>query len=99
MKFDTENKTVKIFYEQPALKKYGTMKQLTSSSNGSAGDALGGVADPNNRVVNNNTFGGDLVPFFDTSTDPVVTEPVNNNTNLLDPARTANESTRPGGDF
>jgi hypothetical protein len=36
-----ENPMVTLPYEQPSLKKYGTMKEFTLGSSGSRGDSLG----------------------------------------------------------
>lgn len=33
-------------YEQPSLKKYGTMKEITLATAGSGGDAMGKVPEP-----------------------------------------------------
>ncbi|BAZ34102.1 hypothetical protein NIES4074_66160 [Cylindrospermum sp. NIES-4074] len=46
---------VKLSYEQPSLKKYGTMKELTFSSSGSTGDTFGAGNSP--------PRGGDPKPF------------------------------------
>jgi len=48
-------------YEQPSLKKYGTMKELTLDSGGSGADALG-KADPDDNagtMANPDGPGGD----------------------------------------
>ncbi|MCC5636917.1 hypothetical protein LC593_13815 [Nostoc sp. CHAB 5844] len=80
---------LKLFYEQPSLKKYGTMKLLTSSSNGSRGDALGntnnvGGSQNNNAASDrdrpirrdNNNSGSDPDGFGNTTS--------NNNDSLAD---------------
>lgn len=43
MKIDEirENKMNPLSYEQPSLKKYGTMKEFTLGSGGSGGDGMG----------------------------------------------------------
>ncbi len=51
-KMSTEMET--LIYEQPSLKKYGTMKELTLGSGGSRADTVGmGTGDPDN--VNDTT--------------------------------------------
>ena len=46
-------------YEQPTLKKYGTMKELTYNAAGSTGDALGKGRDGSvNYTFNSNTGNG-----------------------------------------
>ncbi|BAZ34100.1 hypothetical protein NIES4074_66140 [Cylindrospermum sp. NIES-4074] len=45
MEFNTENQTVKFSYEQPSLKKYGTMKKMTLANSGSFGGPSGGGSD------------------------------------------------------
>lgn len=47
-----ENPKENIFYEQPTFKKYGTMKEFTLFTGGSAGDAMGG-GDAHNDVPRN----------------------------------------------
>ncbi len=44
MAFDlenTDNQIGTLVYEQPSLKKYGTMKEFTLGASGSSGDAMG----------------------------------------------------------
>lgn len=64
-----ENQEVNLPYEQPSLKKYGTMKEFTLNSRGSKGDAMGSadppdnISDPEVRIENQPTFN---TPFGDT---------------------------------
>lgn len=60
MNIETEvmgNQGENIPYEQPSLKKYGTMKEFTLGSGGSGGDAMG-PRDPNNAT----DFGNPKLP-------------------------------------
>jgi len=52
-----DRQEMNMSYEQPTLKKYGTMKELTYSAAGSTGDALGKGRD---GTINNaaNVIGG-----------------------------------------
>jgi hypothetical protein len=59
MKIDTEimqNQRGKLTYEQPSLKKYGTMKNLTHASAGSGGSGIS-LGD---RIGN---LDGDIIKF------------------------------------
>jgi len=61
MKYDTKmmgNEGGNLPYEQPSLKKYGTMKKLTLQMVGSGADFLHGVPDSN--TVFNDTRLGDI---------------------------------------
>ncbi|NET08632.1 MAG: hypothetical protein F6K16_28830 [Symploca sp. SIO2B6] len=75
MKVDTEimeNQMVASFYEQPSLKKYGTMKEFTLGSSGSGGDGMGVSANPTDPTVNFPDVGGAYVAdgfFGDGNTD------------------------------
>lgn len=65
MTFDAENMENKIgtlAYEQPNLKKYGTMKELTYASQGSGGDLLGntGRSDPGPSFAGRDPGSGNL---------------------------------------
>lgn len=55
---------VKLSYEQPSLKKYGTMKDFTLAGAGSGGDAigrnLGPINDPNTIPVKDDFFTTDF---------------------------------------
>jgi|GEM_PF-4305430 len=54
MNNDTEmmdNQGVNLPYEQPSLKKYGTMAQITFSSGGSGADVLGRRSSNTNNVT------------------------------------------------
>jgi hypothetical protein len=64
-------KMVKIPYEQPSLKKYGTMKAFTLASSGSGGDVMGksymndgsqDVNDTQKDKINSNETRGDSPP-------------------------------------
>ncbi|MEQ8998378.1 MAG: hypothetical protein RID53_17920 [Coleofasciculus sp. B1-GNL1-01] len=58
------NKMEPLFYEQPSLKKYGTMKEFTLGSGGSGGDGMG--SDTNNYA---HTDGDPEVPVVDLPSD------------------------------
>lgn len=45
-----EKQQTNLPYEQPSLKKYGTMKEFTLGSSGSGGDGMG--SDGNNTIIN-----------------------------------------------
>lgn len=50
MEFNTENQTIKISYQQPSLKKYGTMKEFTHNTIGSGADNTGQAGSTNANV-------------------------------------------------
>ncbi len=52
-----ENQVGNIPYEQPSLKKYGTMKDITLSGSGSGGDAGGHMQSPNNTAQDPDVVG------------------------------------------
>jgi len=47
-----ENQGENIPYEQPSLKKYGTMKEFTLGSGGSGGDGMGRGSDVKTTIIN-----------------------------------------------
>lgn len=64
MNIDTEimeNQGINLPYEQPMIKKYGTMKEMTLSAAGSVADLGGGSPgnenDENDPETNNTVFG------------------------------------------
>jgi len=67
-----------LLYEQPSLKKYGTMKKFTLGASGSKADNNGpgnqsndpnNVTDPNEGNQSRNTGSGDKPLELDTSSD------------------------------
>ncbi|WP_446389406.1 hypothetical protein [Coleofasciculus sp. B1-GNL1-01] len=61
-----DNHGVNLPYEQPSIKKYGTMKEFTLGSSGSGGDGMGSDAktEQNTRIndVNQNASAGNDDP-------------------------------------
>jgi hypothetical protein len=81
---------LKISYEQPSLKKYGTMKEFTLGGNGSGGDFVGRISNENTQDPtsnNRNTYPLINDYFFVDTNNPgkiFVGDPIVEDTRILD---------------